>query len=94
MAAEKNTGKQANLEEFTRVITEYTHRQQAIFFLNAYWGKQNPSGEQQAEIVWNNVKLAVELDQKKGEEGTKLDEFEVMYTSHTLLSPFISFPSK
>ena len=77
MAQLKTEAKQANLEEFSRVINECTHRQQGIFFLNAYWSKQNPNGEQHAEKVWNNVQMAVDLDEKESEQGIKLDEFQV-----------------
>merc|ERR1719480_361223 len=72
--------KEEAMKEFCRIGREYNYRKQAIFLLNAYWAEY----EKEAETVWQYVQTANELDQKKGESGHALDEFE----SHRFLEKF------
>jgi len=48
-----------------------TYKDQAIFFLNAFW----PEVGNQAEDVWRRHTKMVELDLQKGADGNDLDEF-------------------
>eukprot|EP01087_Luapelamoeba_hula_P009793 TRINITY_DN255_c0_g1_i2.p1 TRINITY_DN255_c0_g1~~TRINITY_DN255_c0_g1_i2.p1 ORF type:complete len:230 (+),score=61.25 TRINITY_DN255_c0_g1_i2:72-761(+) len=62
--------------DFSEVIAK-TYKEQAIFFLNAFW----PEFHADAERVWAYVQKMAELDQNKGKEGNELDEF----SSHRFL---------
>jgi hypothetical protein len=85
MAAEKKISDE-HMKEFARIGKEYNYKKQGIFFLNAYWSEYGTNGSKsnETEAVWDNVHLAIELDQKMGEEGHALDEFQ----SHRFLEKF------
>jgi len=55
---------QNSLKEFTAFGKKLTYKQQAQFFLNAYWLEHS----KEAENVWNFTQIFIELD-KQGEEG-------------------------
>jgi len=57
------------------------HKEQGIWFLNAFWTGQ---GEKEAERVWNYVAKFNELDSEFHEEGTALDELN----AHRFLESF------
>jgi len=61
-----------HMKEFCRVGGECDYKHQAMFFLNAMWKEHG----EQAEEFWNYVQLAASLDQKKGDQGNAMDEFE------------------
>jgi len=54
-----------------------TYKDQAIWFLNGFWG--SPVGPEDANKVWDWVKKFIELDlmgpERKGAEGNELDQF-------------------
>lgn len=54
-------------------LTGLTHKDQAIWFLNAFW---NTVGEPNAEKVWGFHHKFVELDHEKRAEGSTLDEMQ------------------
>jgi len=54
-------------------LGEKTYKEQAIWFLNAFWKKANM--QQNAEILWNNVQLMAQLDTVKKGQGNAVDEF-------------------
>merc|ERR1719204_2735548 len=54
-------------------IREASYKQQAGFFLNAYW---EDIGEQ-AEVVWDYALSMSQADVKKGEDGACLDEHRI-----------------
>jgi len=56
--------------DFRDVIAK-TYKEQAIFFLNAFWLEHKNDAEQ----IWQYNAKMVELDQPKGKEGCELDEF-------------------
>ena len=65
-----------------KALNAKTYKEQAIWFLNAFW-KAGPNFEEnpeEAEAVWTYVAKCVELD-RRGEEGNELDEFQ----AHQLL---------
>jgi hypothetical protein len=64
------------LKEFSAVSKKLNYKQQAQFFLNAYWSEYG----KEAETVYDFTSKFVELD-KAGENGHSLDEFQ----SHRLL---------
>eukprot|EP01088_Endostelium_zonatum_P016844 TRINITY_DN4715_c0_g1_i1.p1 TRINITY_DN4715_c0_g1~~TRINITY_DN4715_c0_g1_i1.p1 ORF type:complete len:227 (-),score=59.88 TRINITY_DN4715_c0_g1_i1:52-732(-) len=66
-------------QDFVSVINR-RYKDQATFFLNAFW----PEYSKNAEEVWKNVQKMVELDTAKGGEGNDLDEF----SSHRFLEAF------
>jgi len=51
-------------------LCSLTYKQQAVWFLNAFWDQY----EGEAEKLWKNVQLFSELDQQKHAEGSGLDE--------------------
>lgn len=62
-------------EEWTeqfKEVTNKTYKEQAIFFLNAYWDEHQADGEK----MWGQVELMEELDEKNGKEGSDLDEMK------------------
>jgi len=61
-------------------LTTKTHKEQAVWFLNAFWDKY----ESEAENVWKIVKKTAELDLQKREAGNSLDELG----AHRLLEAF------
>jgi len=64
------------MKKFTE-LCKLKYKDQAVWFLNGYWGDGVNSGE--AAKVWNHVKKFVELDllstDRKGENGNELDQF-------------------
>jgi len=52
-------------------LTSYTYKNQAIWFLNAFW---NSFAEKEAENVWEYVHHCNDLDLQNKEEGSQLDE--------------------
>lgn len=58
-------------EQF-KEVTNKTYKEQAIFFLNAYWDEHQGD----AEKMWGQVLLMEELDEKNGKEGSDLDEMK------------------
>lgn len=60
------------LREQFKVVTAKTYKDQAIFFLNAYWDDHQEDGEK----LWGQVLLMSELDEKNGKEGSDLDELK------------------
>lgn len=67
---EKKVGKEENMKEFCRIGKEYNYKKQGIFYLNAYFN------EEEAEKVYGYVQLASQLDDKRGEDGNAMDEFQ------------------
>jgi len=59
-----------------------THREQAIWFLNAFWSKA--SMEKEAENIWKYAHKFNELDLQKHETGNTLDELN----AHRFLEAF------
>lgn len=61
-------------------LTNFTYKEQAVWFLNAFWN--NPEvGEKEAERLWGYVQKCGELDANEHEEGHGLDEMQ----AHVLL---------
>jgi chromosome segregation ATPase len=58
-----------------------THKEQAVWFLNAFW---EDFASNEAEKLWSFVLKAVELDEAKRAEGSDLDEFQ----AHRFLEHF------
>lgn len=61
------------LTQLKKTISELTYKEQAVFFLNAFWAEHSES----APDVWEFVKRFVALDHQNEEEGHALDEFQV-----------------
>jgi len=61
----------ANDDEKIKDLCSKSYKDQAIWFLNAFW---NSTGQKEAERIWNFVLKFNELDLQKGKEGTALDE--------------------
>lgn len=59
------------VEQF-KAVTGKTYKEQAIFFLNAYWDEHNADGEK----LWGQVELMEELDEKNRKDGSDLDEMK------------------
>jgi hypothetical protein len=72
MAQQPKANQAKKLKEFAQVSREMNYREQACFFLNAYWAEHS----EEAENCWNYVAKFNELDAKKHAEGISLDEFE------------------
>jgi len=53
-------------------LGEKTYKEQAVWFLNAFWKK---FAEREAETVWKNVEMMAQLDTVKKAQGCALDEF-------------------
>ena len=53
-------------------VTAKVYKDQAIFFLNAFWAEAGKD----AEDIWRLFHLVCELDIENGAEGCKLDEFQ------------------
>jgi chromosome segregation ATPase len=60
------------LAKFSEVGRKKTYKQQAQFFLNAFW----PEHKEHAEDCYVYVNKFSELDAKQHEDGVSLDEFE------------------
>jgi len=58
------------LEKF-RKVTSQNYKDQAIFYLNAFWTE---GAEAEAESVWAAVKDFISVDHRKGKNGNELDE--------------------
>ena len=58
-------------------VTAKNYKDQAIFFLNAFWAECGSK----AEEIWKQYHLVIEFDMENHAEGSKLDEFQ----SHRLL---------
>jgi len=67
------------IEKFKKV-TALNYKDQAIFFLNAFWVEVNGD----TESVWQYYQKIVSLDNQKGKEGSDLDEF----CAHRFLEQF------
>ncbi|KAL6071241.1 putative TolA family protein [Balamuthia mandrillaris] len=63
-------GASSDLERFKEVIAR-RYKDQAIFFLNAFWAECRND----AEKVWQSVEKFQELDLERKKEGNDLDEF-------------------
>jgi len=57
-------------DELLLVIRQYNYKQQAGFFLNAYWDEVGET----AEVLWDYAASMGECDTKNGEKGSCLDE--------------------
>jgi len=57
-------------EELLLVIRSYNYKQQAGFFLNAYWDEISET----AEVLWDYAMSMAENDTRSGEDGCFLDE--------------------
>lgn len=62
-------------------LTKKNHKDQAIWFLNAFWDK---FGEKEAETFWKWIQKINTLDLQKGAEGNELDELN----AHRFLEHF------
>jgi DNA repair exonuclease SbcCD ATPase subunit len=77
----------ANDKEKLDVLTGLSHKEQAVWFLNAFW---NSVGEPNADQVWGYKHKFDELDQEKHAEGNSLDEMqahrflESIHETHTV----------
>lgn len=63
----------ANDKEKLDSLTALNHKEQAVWFLNAFW---NSVGETNAEQVWSFKQKFDELDSEKRAEGATLDEMQ------------------
>merc|ERR1712232_1067485 len=63
------------------VICEKTYKEQAVWFLNAFW---EDFAEKEAETLWKYVQVNAELDLEFHEEGCGLDEMK----AHVFLEKF------
>ncbi|ELR16061.1 TolAlike protein [Acanthamoeba castellanii str. Neff] len=63
----------ANDKEKLDSLTALNHKEQAVWFLNAFW---NSVGEANAEQVWSFKQKFDELDSEKRAEGSTLDEMQ------------------
>jgi len=70
--AQLPVNKAKKLKEFSQVARDMNYKDQACFFLNAYWSELSD----EADTCWKYVKKFNELDLKKQDEGVSLDEFE------------------
>jgi len=69
-------------DEKLKELVAKTHKEQAIWFLNAFWNKA--SMDKEAEKVWKYSAKFVELDLQKHETGSTLDELN----AHRFLEGF------
>lgn len=74
------------------------YKQQAVWFLNAFWAtgpafgtedvegaaKDGDAADDKAEKVWKYCQKVIEIDAKRGEAGSELNEFD----AHRLLEAF------
>jgi len=77
----------ANDAEKLKDLASRSYRDQAVWFLNAFW---NGVAKKEAENVWKYVLQFVKLDLEKGKQGNQLDEvmthrfLEVNDNTHTV----------
>jgi len=69
-------------DEKLKELVAKTHKEQAIWFLNAFWNKASMNKE--AEKIWKYTAKFVELDLQKHETGNTLDELN----AHRFLEAF------
>eukprot|EP01084_Bolivina_argentea_P190839 327839_1 len=65
------------MKQFATLGQKQTYAFQAKFFLNAFWKEHG----KEAETIWEFTHQFIELDKKKSENGSNLDEFQ----AHRLL---------
>uniref|UniRef100_A0A2P2IEW5 TolA-like protein n=1 Tax=Hirondellea gigas TaxID=1518452 RepID=A0A2P2IEW5_9CRUS len=63
--------------EKLKKLNQLIYKDQAIWFLNAFWAEHGSD----AEGVWNYTNKMIELDEKNGTGGNEIDEF----TAHRFL---------
>jgi hypothetical protein len=68
-------------EEKLKALSERTYKEQAVWFLNAFW---TGVGHSEAEKLWDFVHQCEELDKENRALGNHLDEF----TAHRFLEHF------
>jgi len=73
--------KGANDGEKFQDLSNKTYKNQAVWFLNAFW---KSFAEKESETIWKFAHKMAELDQEKGKEGSQLDEFQ----AHRFLEHF------
>lgn len=73
--------KGANNTEKLRDLSSKTYKEQAVWFLNAFWNKLNDSDKEQ---IWAYRMKMAELDLQKGGDGCELDEL----MAHKFLESF------
>lgn len=60
-------------------LCQLPYKEQAIWFMNAYWNKDNGKILEHAEEIWGFTEHFIELDNEqtppKGEDGNELDQF-------------------
>lgn len=63
-------------KELLKELSGKKYREQAIWFMNAFWEKDLSLGasDEEKERIWQWTHVCIELDQK-GEDGSELDEF-------------------
>lgn len=71
----------ANDHEKLQALVKKTYKEQAIWFLNAFWEE---FAQSEAELFWNYVNLSGEIDIQKHDEGCGLDEMQ----AHVFLEKF------
>jgi hypothetical protein len=69
-------------EEKLKELVAKTHKEQGIWFLNAFWNKA--SMDKEAEKIWKYTFKFIELDLQKHETGNTLDELN----AHRFLEAF------
>jgi len=70
----------ANDHEKLQALAQLTYKEQAVWFLNAFWDTL----EKEGETLWNYVIVNAELDLENHEEGCGLDEMK----AHVFLEKF------
>jgi len=73
--------KGANDQEKLKDLTTKTHKEQAVWFLNAFWEE---GLEKEAEKFWDYVHSIQKIDLQKGAEGNEVDEMQM----HRFLEQF------
>jgi len=71
----------ANDKEKLEALCSKNFKEQAVWFLNAFWGDL---GAAEAEKVWSFVAKATQLDEARHADGCDLDEFQ----AHRFLEHF------
>jgi hypothetical protein len=70
----------ANDKEKLEQLCARTYKEQAVWFLNSFWGDLS----EEAEKLWQFVHKCAELNEEKKAEGSDLDEFQ----AHRFLENF------
>jgi len=65
-------------------LSAKTYREQAIWFLNAFWGPKFDGKEDECDMVWKYMNKFIDLDLKKKKKGCELNEFD----AHRFLESF------